>query len=72
MNADNAASNFDIGHGRILPDHLSAEDRGVEGDGAGGISCPDDVFESFDVHGREMTDVRLSGNEEMAIPLAIQ
>ena len=50
MDTDNAASNFNIGHGRILTNDLPAEDRGVEGDGAGRVRCPDDVFEPFDVH----------------------
>ncbi len=71
MDADDAASNFDVGHGWVLPDHLSVEDRGVEGNGAGGISCPDDVFESFDVHWRELTGDRHSGNNEIVFPHAI-
>ena len=65
MDADDAARNVDIGHGRVLADHLSTEDPSIKRNGAGGVRSPDDVFESFDVHGRELTDVSHSGNEEM-------
>jgi hypothetical protein len=71
MDTNDAVTDLYIRHGRVLPDNLSAKDRGVEGDGAGGVRGPDDVFESFDVHGRQLTDVRRSENEEMAFPLAI-
>ena len=72
MDADDAVADFDIGHRWILPDDLPAEDRGVEFHRSSRVRSPDDVFESFDVHGRDLTDVWRSGNEEMAFSLAIR
>jgi len=51
MDTNDAVTDLDIGHRWILPDYFPAKDRGVEGNGAGRVRSPDDVFESFDVHG---------------------
>ena len=70
MYPNDAVTDLDISHGGILTDDPPSEDGGIEFHGTGGIRCPDDVFESFDVHSRQLTDVRRSENEEMAFPLA--
>ena len=51
MNADDAIGDFDFRDGGILTEDGGAEDLGVKGDGAVGVSGPDDVFEAFYLHG---------------------
>jgi hypothetical protein len=65
MDAGDASGNLDVGHGGILADDLPSEDRGIKGNGTGRVRSPDDVFEAFHIHAREVTDVPDSGNEEM-------
>jgi len=62
MDTDDAITDLNIGDGRILPDHLSAKDGCIELHGPNGVGRPDDVFESFDLHGLKFAPRSILGN----------
>ena len=50
VDTENTAANVDLGDVLGLTDDTSPQCIAIKGNGAGGVFCPDDVFDAFDDH----------------------